>query len=319
MPGPETLPEARVGPYLRALAAGLDALAPDADFVPLAEALTLLRALDPALSGALLTPVGLHPLSGLPATGWIRRALAEQELARDPDTPTHDEDAVSRAEAVDPALAARLRQRAALRETLRLHEALPLRRLSARWRGRERLSLALDQVGADGRWSRLRVDLELLGREGLLRRGWGVQGVRAQDLGQDAKSLEAVELLLARQAGVPLEGVVPTLERALGAQVSRAARGHVGPFWFPGWSGLPSQALSRGLLLQLSLELLSVELVGTDASEDPRPSPALPLPPGLGRFRQRRFAATPGLIPPLRAWCAQAEVRCAVEPLTPPR
>ena len=78
---PHGLPPARVGPYLRALAAGLHSLAPHEDFVPLAAAEAHLHALDPALSGALLGPAEVHPLSGLPAFPWMERALAEQVLA----------------------------------------------------------------------------------------------------------------------------------------------------------------------------------------------------------------------------------------------
>lgn len=312
MSGPETLPAARVGPYLRALAAGLDALAPDVDHVPLHEALELLRVLDPACSGDALQPCSLHPLSGLPSTGWVRRALAEQELALAEAPDEAQEEALRRAEAVDPALAARLRGRAALRVALRERPLLPLRRLQSRRRGWGRVVLSLDQVAADGRWSRLRLDVDTSGRSGL--RG-------ALSRSGERLPLEALESLLTRQSATPLEGLVPIVERALDAKVTRASRGRVGPFWFPGWrlpEGIP-EGLSRGLLLHLSLELLSEELAGSRSSEDPMPQDDLPLPAGLGCFRERRFAATPGLEPALSAWCAQAGVRCGVVSLTPPR
>ena len=75
------LPSERVGPYLRALLAGLEALAPNEDFVPLEEAAAHLRALDPANGGALLLPAEVDDGSGLPSFGWLERARAEQVVA----------------------------------------------------------------------------------------------------------------------------------------------------------------------------------------------------------------------------------------------
>ena len=66
----------RSGPYLRALAAGLRALAPHGDFVPLAECLTLLEVLHPELSGDLLEPARVDP--------WV-----DHLLAMDWDVPEH--------------------------------------------------------------------------------------------------------------------------------------------------------------------------------------------------------------------------------------
>ncbi|MDP7112416.1 MAG: hypothetical protein QGH45_10645 [Myxococcota bacterium] len=76
------LPRERIGPYTRALQAGVDALAPNDDHVPLPRTLAHLQALDPALSGDLLLPGEVDDRSGLPAFVWMERALAEQAVSR---------------------------------------------------------------------------------------------------------------------------------------------------------------------------------------------------------------------------------------------
>ena len=76
------LTTARAGPYLRALRAALQALAPHDDFIPLVEMDEHLAALDPTLSGDVLEPFEVEELSGLPSFSWLERATAEQALAK---------------------------------------------------------------------------------------------------------------------------------------------------------------------------------------------------------------------------------------------
>ena len=67
----------RAGPYARALRVALEALAPNEDHVPLAAASRHLRALDPAVSGTLLTPAEVVDATGMPAYPWMERVEAE--------------------------------------------------------------------------------------------------------------------------------------------------------------------------------------------------------------------------------------------------
>ena len=104
------LPQERVGSYLRALRSGLEALAPNDDFVPLAEALNHLDALAPSVSGEVLSPAEVHDDSGLPALPWLSRVTAEQRVALQGQAETDTSDAeIRRAARLDPALGARLR------------------------------------------------------------------------------------------------------------------------------------------------------------------------------------------------------------------
>ncbi|MCK6504195.1 hypothetical protein L6R53_12475 [Myxococcota bacterium] len=312
------LPAERAGPYLRALAAGLHALAPHDAFVPLAEALHHLQALDPALSGDVLAPAAVDPRSGMPGWTWLERARAEAELARAPGAAEGEpgEEELARAAALDPALGARLQARTALHRFLRAGPLLPLTRLEAALRREGRTAdvlLTYDRVAPDGRWLRLRIDLALPPtrlRDGTFHR-------------RDGARLEAaagLQHLLTRHATTPLLALQSSVEAALSGPVVRLSRGEIGPFWFPGLA-LPegAPAAARGaLVLHLALEQLSGEAHAA-GHRDPwlPPPPHERPPPGMAIFRERRLAASPAAVDPLRAWSVAAGAETIVVPLRP--
>lgn len=292
------LPAKRVGSYLRALRSGLEALAPNDDFVPLAEALNHLDALAPAMSGQVLAPAEVHDGSGLPALPWLSRVTAEQLVALQglDETDTSD-DEIRRASRLDPDLGARLRDRRQLHRFLRQHMILPGSRIMAAAR---RLSptldftLTYDQIGADGLWTRLRVDVT--GPSGKR-----LGPLKAFDDGS-AVAEEGVLHLLSRHARTPLLGLPGQLTLGLGATVTRISRCHVGPFWFPGVRRSPKApaGLEKGLVLHLSSEIL-----GRDVRQSRHVDPLVQQqesPEGMGLYRQRRFAATGALVRPLQRW-----------------
>ena len=154
----------RAGPYLRALQAGLQALAPHDDHVSLAAALAHLTALDPALSSDVLAPCEADDRTGMPSFPWMERAVAEQQLARagDDDADPLDEQ-LDRADRLDPELGSRLRARRGLHRHLRRHELLPVVRLVAvlrRRRPSETYSLSYDRLAPGGLWIRVRCELD---------------------------------------------------------------------------------------------------------------------------------------------------------------
>lgn len=313
-----SMPPERAGPYLRALAAGLHALAPHDAHVPLAEGLHHLQALDPALSGDVLAPAQVDPRSGMPGWTWLERARAEAGLARAPGAAEGelDEDALARARALDPALGGRLAARAALHRFLRGASLLPLTRLEAALRREGRTAdvlLIYDRVAPDGRWLRLRVDLAL--PPSRLHDGTFTR--------REAARLDAaagVQHLLTRHATTPLLALQASVEAALEAPVVGLSRGVVGPFWFPGGTLPPdAPAPARGaLVLHLSREQLTSELTAA-GHRDPLlpPPPGERAPTGMSIFRERRLAASPAAVEPLRAWSVQAGAEMIVVPLRP--
>jgi hypothetical protein len=312
------LPAARAGPYLRALAAGLHALAPHDAFVPLGEALHHLQALDPALSGDVLAPGEVDPRSGMPAWTWLERARAEAGLALAPGAAEGEPDPqdLARAAALDPALGARLAARAALHRFLRGGPLLPMTRLSAALRREGRTAdvlLTYDRVAPDGRWLRLRVDLAMPParlRDGTFTRREGAR----------LDAAPGVQHLLTRHATTPLLALQASVEAALEGPVVGLTRGAVGPFWFPGLA-LPADApaAARGaLVLHLTLEQLSAQAHAAGHRDPWTPPPAGERPPpGMAIFRERRLAASPAAVDPLRAWSVAAGAEIIVTPLRP--
>ncbi len=301
----------RAGPYLRALSAGLHALAPHADYVPIAEAAALLEAMDPALSGALLLPAEVDIYEGMPALSWIQRTLAEQRLARSCDPP--ERDAAERVAASEPDLAERLRARRRLWAHLARAELLPITRVAAipRRVGRSlAISLWQDRLAPSG-WERLRLEISSPGGRAI-----GPLALR----GERVQVGEGLRHLLARCGGLPLGALKAQLEAALGGQISRISRGRVGPFWFPGVAlppGLP-EVLGRGLILHTSAEVLSADVTRSLHLDPLLPPPREPPPAGWGRYAERRFAASPGLEEALVTWAAERGVTARPIPLIPP-
>ncbi len=266
--------------------------------MPLADQLNHLDALSPSRSGQVVAPAELHDHSGLPALPWLGRVNAEQLVALQGQDGTDTlDDEIRRAMALDKELGERLRDRRALHRFLRVHTVMPGSRvLSAARRLTPTcdITLTFDHLGADGLWTRLRVD---------------VSGPAGKRLGPfrafedgTAQAEEGVLHLCSRHARTPLLALPAQLTLGLGAKVTRVSRCHVGPFWFPGIAR-PARApkgLERGLVLHLSTELLS-EDVRESRHLDPLVSREDP-PEGMGLYRQRRFAATGGLVRTLRGW-----------------
>lgn len=308
----------RAGPYARALAAGLYALAPHGDYVPIAEALATLKALDPALSGDLLLPATVDPYEGMPALSWVQRARAEQRLA---GGPAPDEHAVASARRSDPALADRLEHRRALWAFLKDAALLPSSRVVAEPRRLGRtvaLALRHDRLAPSG-WERLRVELVADDARGRARLMSGP--VQLDDVGRTSVN-DSLRHLLTRHATAPLTALREQLADTLGVQVSRVSRATVGPFWFPGVAlphPVPAE-LGRGLILNLHAEVLARD-VRRSAHRDPLtpPPPGERLPEGFGVYRERRFAASADVVDALRAWTAARGAPADPVPLVPIR
>ncbi|MCB9765888.1 MAG: hypothetical protein H6739_39305 [Alphaproteobacteria bacterium] len=312
MPGPEALPAERVGSYLRALAAGLDALAPNEDHVPLDAALAHLQALDPDLSGTLLLPAELDPEAGLPRITWLERARAEQRLAWDEDM-ERARALAERALKLDQELGCRMMSRVNMRQFLLQNPLLPNGLLTGALRRKGRrleVVLRYDRVGPDGLWTRLKLDVSAPAV-------W--RGALRLDAAGAPVWAEGLEEVLARHLAVPLPGLVQQLARLLQADIRRVSRGRVGPFWFPGWSLPPTvpNVLASGLLLHLQVEVLAEDIHHAVHRDPLKPAPRETLPDGLQAFRERRFAASPNVLGPLTAWCEDRGGAGAIVPLLP--
>ncbi len=312
------LPAPRVGPYLRAFRAGLEAMAPHGDYVPLDEQIALLEALDPACSGALLQPAELDPRSGLPALTWLERARAEQEHARAGDERSDpDDDEIERAHRLDRALGARLEARRSLHRHLRVNQLLPASRLSAvlkRLDSTPLVEIAYDHLTAGSAWERVRIEV----RDPSSVNDGGAMKVQGRHRAIEVHP--GLRHLLARHAPTPLVALHAQLQEVLGGMVTRLARSRVGPFWFPGIP-LPPQAppaLARGLVLQLSSEVVGREVRHSRHLDPWIPPPDGELVPrGCRIYRERRFCASPGLIPVLEAWGQAQGVGVLASPLQP--
>jgi hypothetical protein len=276
----------RAGPYVRALRAALDVLAPNEDHVPLSAALDHLAALDPALSGTVLLPAEVSTRTGMPTYTWLERAAAEAALAaRHPDPP---DDEITRALALDTMLGERMAARRAVHRHLRGAELLPATRLVGAVRRRTaagaEVGLAYDRFSPDGRWVRVRAEITLPGSSS-----------RALNVDADGGLAieESLQHLFTRQFATSAAALRAQLEDALGCRVGRLARGWIGPFWFPGVelpAGVPP-ALGEGLLLHASTEIVARD-VRRSLHRDPfEPESTDRPPPGFGVFRERRFAA----------------------------
>lgn len=305
------LPEARTAGYLTALSQGCRALAPSSDWVDVDGVIDLLEALDPALSGALLSPAELDGESGLPAWAWVERARAEQAVARSPASVADHSDAeLALARRHDPALASRLEHRTRLHRSLRRAELAPVHQLSVvpRRRGRtEDFTLRLDAYISSLGWMRLKLDVSGIA-------GWHDPSVLTVD-GDRATPGDGLRHLLARHKLTSLDALRLQLREVLGVQVPRLSRSWLGPFWFPGLPMLERQppVFAGALTLHATLEVLAGDIQHT-RDRDPLASYALPPPKGFGRWRERRLATTqPDAV---RAWWAEQGDPGVVVPLS---
>lgn len=296
------LPDARVGPYVRALAAALHALAPNADHPPLDQARAHLGALDPTLSGELLAPAEVDPRTGMPAFPWMERVRAEQDVALERPVLRDDQD-LERAAALDPDLATRLRWRRDLHLHLRTHAVLPTSRAEARARRLQKTTevlVAFDRMNPDGTWTR--IGLVLAAPAGA--RDLGCARVAAGGrIDLDPGLLH----LLSRHASTPLVALRAQVQAVTEGTVRRLSRGTVGPFWFPGVQlpgGIPAD-LGRGLVLHLALQVVADD-VRVGVRRDPlEVEDALAPPAGHAVVHDRRFACTRGMVDSLVRWARE--------------
>ena len=316
------LPAARVGPYLRALQAGLLALGPDDGHVPMAEALAQLGALDPALSGPLLAPAELDPLSGMPGFPWMMRARAEQALALEGGAESAmAPEELDRVEGRDPDLARRLLARDALHRFLRASALLPATRLRAALRRENRegvdVVIVYDRLAPDGRWQRIRADLR--GSAGYLRAGPFRPGPSG-----DLEVEPGLQHLLTRHGSTPLLALRESLAQGGRAEVRQLSRGNIGPFWFPGGPApgggplVPPACMRGALVLHLVSEQVGVA-VRRSLHRDPLepPPPEERRPEGQGLFRERRFAVSPAAVDEVKRWAEAAGTPTVVVGMRP--
>jgi hypothetical protein len=300
------------GPFLRAVASGLEALAPSDQHVPLAEMLAHLEALDPSRTSSLFAPFELDPASGLPAFAWLDRASSEASALTGASQAGWSDAELSRAQRLEPALADRMRARNWLLNHIQSHSLLPSSRLQIQQRSRGRREgylLSLDRIMPSLGWMRIRLLAE--GPTGWARGLW----VRGED--GELIPAEGLRHLLSRHAITPLVVLHRTLEEKLEAWVPQLTRGIVGPFWFP---GLAIDALPEPFQGALALHLSS-ERLGTDVHRSSHRDPWNPpvrgevVPAGHGLFRERRFAVSRSRVEAVRQWCIERGAAAIVAPI----
>ena len=311
------LPRERVGPWVRALRAAANALAPDEGWVPLAEILAHLDALDPALSGDLLLPAEVMPATGMPSYGWLSRAVAEATVDRSADPALDPVDAeLARVRALDPALGERMARRRALHRHLRSSQILPTTRLHGAVRRKAPtldLVLRYDRIAPDGRWQRIGFEL----RSGSERVPDGLYLSGEDRVGVD----EALLHLLTRHFATGLLSLHAQLEAATGVKVVHLSRGWLGPFWWPSVS-LPDGVdprLGAGVLLHSTREQVGLGIRSSRHVDPLHPPPVESAPESMGVFRERRLACSAALMLPAREWFEAAGMRGAVVPIVPIR
>ena len=308
------IPYERVGPYVRALRAALNALAPNDDHVPLSAALGHLEALDPVLSGRLLGPAEYSIASGMPTFAWMERVIAEAKLARqltDADDPSDSK--LASVATLDPVLAERMRDRRQLHQHLRRTPLLPTTGLAAAVRRLGKtteFSVRYDRMAPDGRWLRICFDV----RARSLRRSAGPLTADAEGRSRVDDSLQH---FVTRHFADPLIALQTQLADATCAEVPRLSRTKVGPFWNPGVE-IPKEVpagLGKGLILHASSEVVS-EDVHMTRHLDPWLKPKTEKPPeGQHIYRDRRFAANPAVLEEATTWAERLGFRNVVVPI----
>jgi hypothetical protein len=306
------LPSERAGRYLAALKSGLNALAPNLDFVPLREGIAHLTVLDPSVSGPLFAPAEWHDQSGMPSFVWMERVLAEQTVAleRSPEQDDSDTD-IARALSLDKNLGERLRWRRQTHRQLRGMALLPRTRLEVvlkRLKGETVVTTTFDRMAPLGGWVRIRLDLSAPA-------GQTIMGpIRLKDNRRLIVD-PGFEHLLTRHSDTPFLALREALEEVTPAStIPRLSRSRLGPFWFPGVTlpkGVPD-ALGQGLLLHSQLQVLAKDVATSDHADPLTVPNSGPLPPGFGLFQQRRFAASSSVKAAIESWCEVRGVRCGV-------
>ncbi len=311
-----SLPYERVGPYLRALRAGLSALAPNTDHPDPLALDTHLQALDPSLSTTLLLPARLDPGSGLPDATWMDRARAEVAAAQHvrPTEPAR----IDAIRAADPELAERLTGRSKLLAWLATRPLAPdmwvearlVRRGEGRAAAGRRVRVTLDRRVPRVGWVRLRVDVDDPAARGAV--------VRAYTR-QDGVDLEpGFAELLARHVVSPLAGLHEIIRSATDLRIHRLSRGILGPFWFPGGPEVAEAPawVAGALVLHQGLEVIGEE-VRARTHHDPFTKPLFPPNPNLGTFRSRHLAVSAHRLDAARTWFRECVGVANVVGLTP--
>ncbi len=275
------LPSERVVPWLRALSAAVEAIAPHNDFVPMDAVLAHIKALSPALSADLLAPAHVDPDSGMPSLGWMTRATAEQALRRRPQSVS---DTVLR---LDPELAARMEARSRLASHLATHELLPVLRVSARVRRIDLQTSAFvvfDHIDPGGRWVRTRVELTAPA---------GTRDLGLVYVDSEARIVVQPGLydVLARHILTSLPSLLVALQGLTAARVCRVSRASLGPFWYPGGPqvAVMPPAVAKTLVLHALHEVMGDDVART-VTNDPFAPASVTSAVGLHRTRLRRLA-----------------------------
>lgn len=281
----------RVGPYVRALNAAVDAVAPDRWHVSPVAARAHLRVLDPDVSGEVLLPGGYVAATGMPEPAWMERAIGAQRRARREGT-----------SAVVPTLDALL-------QSVELLSPGELRVIGRRLEPPE-IEIVFDRLLTDGRWERVRAELRPSRRSEAF----------ALTASGNVVVEPSVRHLLARTVDGSLSALHDVLADVARGEVLRLGRAWVGPFWFPGVllpEGVPAE-LGQGLVLHAAREAL-VRRSGVLPCLDPLApgTAAVSPPPGTCLLRTRRFSASPDRIGPLRSWLEGRGIRAPVAVLRP--
>ena len=282
----------RVGPWVRALGAAVAVAAPNDDFVPVGAASAHLHALDPELSGDVLAPAEIDPCSGMPALAWMTRATAEKALGVRVSEPSGD------VQRLDPALAERMRARAALSRHLRDHPLLPTLSVQARVRRAGQRSegfVVFDHIDPEGCWVRTRVEL----------RGQAYQtdlGLMHVHEGGVATVPDGVHDVFARHVRTPLPSLYATLQDVSGDAVVRASRARIGPYGFPGgpWQHDAPASVQRTLVLHAVHEVIGENIRATRIV-DPFDTSPVSGSGALGQ-RHRRLAVFRSGVEAVRQW-----------------
>ena len=311
MSPPILLPAPRVTGYLRALDAALDALGPNADFVPFQQARDTVALLDPTLCADLLDPAEADPRSGMPSWAWLSRATGLVRAQRDGRAPSADD--VARARTLDPTLADRLDARRRVHAFSAEREFLPGSRLRGAVRRRGATTdflLTFDRITPDALWLRVRIDLTGPA-------GWESRGPITLEESGAVTLDDGLNHLLGRHLLTPITALRHQLQDGTGALVSRIARCTLGPFWFPGVrlpTAVPDR-FGRGLVLHATSEVLGQQVRHSRHADPLGGPPSEPVPDGYGVFRDRRFAASRALAEDLDQWCRSRGAPTVVHPI----
>lgn len=302
------------GPYVRAIQAGVRALVPNEEQVPLFEVLSHLEALDPAHTFDLFAPFLVDPVTGLPDYTWMERVVSELAVLGPVGDMDWDPEEIQRAQKVDPSLGQRLRSRQWLSVQASRLLTLPSSRLRLRYRSRshrEKMLLQFDKIVPGQGWMRIQMDVDGVA-------GWG-KGLWVETDDGHLRPADALLHLCSRHSRTPITLLHHALEQHLEAWIPTISRGNIGPFWFPGGPNVNAPEVFDGAL---TLHM-SIERLGTDSAKNAHRDPWLApvkneaIPAGYALFRERRFAASSTHIERINKWAFNQGCATIVVPIEP--